>query len=86
MNIETDLGTHNQEDEHVFNGVNYWLEIEVDNTESDAERCEHGYDMPHTIESSTSIELLEAFTGVDLDEPVTNVELLKELESDLYNY
>lgn len=86
MTITTDLGTHEQEDDHVFNGVNYYIECLVTNTESYAERCDKGYDMPHTIEVYTEIELLQVFYGEDNEFILTDETILKELEQELYKY
>jgi hypothetical protein len=81
LEITTEEGSHEVIGEHVYKGVTYEVELFITNTESEADRCELGYDMPHTIETTTDIELLEAMAN---DEPVTDINLLKELEADLY--
>lgn len=79
----TEAGTHEFDFEFIFKGISYEVEGITTNTLSDAERCELGYDNPHTIETTTEIELLEAMAN---EEPVTDIELLKEIEAELINY
>lgn len=81
MEITTEAGSHELEGTHVYKGVTYEVELFVTNTESEAETCDYGYDMPHTVDTTTDIELLEAMSN---DVPVKDIELLKELEQDLY--
>ncbi len=87
MTIElTEEGTHEFDFEFVFKGVNYNVEGTTTNTLSEADKCDHGVDMPHTVEITTSIELLSAITGEDGQIEVKDELLLQEIEAELYNY
>ena len=79
----TDVGTHDFDFEFIFKGISYDVEGITTNTLSDAERCELGCDIPLTGDATTEIELLEAMAN---EEPVTDIELLKEIEAELINY
>ena len=82
----TEAGTHEFDFEFVFKGVNYNVEGTTTNTLSEADRCDHGFNMPHTVETTTEIELLSAIYGEDFEYTLTDEKILIELEAELYNY
>lgn len=82
----TEAGTHEFDFNFVYGGVTFEVEGTTTNTLSEADKCDHGVDMPHTVEISTSIELLSAITGEDGQIEVKDELLLQEIEAELYNY
>ena len=83
MKLTTDEGTHDIDEEFVFDGVTYHLEGTYTNTWDDCERDEQGYDIPNTGDTLRTLELLSATFGDDNEFTVEDMALLIEIEKEL---
>ncbi len=83
MTLTNEIGTHEFEQEFVFNGVEYFVEGTITNTE-EIETCERGFD--RSKDGTTEIELLSVLYGEDCEHTLTDQKVLSELEAELYNY
>jgi len=86
MELNYDEGTHEIDGEFIYNNEKYFIELIITNTETEADTDEYGNSMPHTVEGTSEIELLQAFKGEELDQQVVNEKTLQELEAELWNY
>jgi hypothetical protein len=83
MTLTDEIGTHEFEEEFTFNGVEYFVEGTITNTE-DIESCERGFD--RIKDGTTEIELLSVLYGEDCEHTLTDQKVLEGLENELYNY
>ena len=82
MTLTDEAGTHEQEEEFVFDGVEYLIKVSVTNTYGEDDECDHGHSIPSTGDYSRSIELLEVIES-EMDEEVKVQSLLDEMLEEL---
>lgn len=86
MRLTDEEGSHDFNEEFLFEGVTYEIEGTIHNTKGECEKCDHGFDNPTTGEDSTDIELLSATFGTDNEFTLEDIAILKAIETELYNH